>query len=59
MPCQLEIWNATTKSSNPTRSVDTNDLIKAVQKNKARQQRKQSLANCSFEDEEFKQILDS
>eukprot|EP00957_Ditylum_brightwellii_P189434 14418576-Ditylum_brightwellii.AAC.1 len=32
MPCQLEVWNVTTKSSNPTRSVDVNNLIKAVRK---------------------------
>eukprot|EP00957_Ditylum_brightwellii_P056034 4246581-Ditylum_brightwellii.AAC.1 len=58
MPCQLELWIVTTNSGNPTRSVDVNDLIKAVRKKEVRQLGKKSLADCAFEDEEFTQILD-
>eukprot|EP00957_Ditylum_brightwellii_P160005 12180154-Ditylum_brightwellii.AAC.1 len=53
MPCQLEVWNVTTNSGNPTRPVDVNNLIKAVGKKEVIQLRKKSLANCAFEDEEF------
>eukprot|EP00957_Ditylum_brightwellii_P173337 13197548-Ditylum_brightwellii.AAC.1 len=51
MPCHLKVWNVTSKSGNPTRSVDVNDLIKDVRKKEV------SLADCTFEDEEFRQML--
>jgi len=57
MPHRLIHWNFETQSGNPTKSIDVNDLIKAVIRKETRQLGKKSQARRPFEKEEFIQVV--
>ena len=53
MPNKLMPWNAITREGNPTRSIDVNDLIKAVKKKEVLKQGTPSNADRPLEEQEF------
>ena len=57
MPNRLTAWNALIQVGNPTRSVEVNDLIKAVKKAEVRKQGKPSSARRALQKSEFYQLL--
>lgn len=57
MPNRLQAWNSISRTGNPTRSTDVNDLIKAVKKKEVRRLGKPTSADRQLEKEEFDQAI--
>jgi hypothetical protein len=57
MPNKLMAWNALAQTGNPTRSVEVNELIKAVKKAELRKQGNSSSARQSLEQSKYRGML--
>jgi hypothetical protein len=57
MPNKLMPWNAISREGNPTRSIDMNDLIKALLKKEVWKQGTPSNADRPLEEQEFNQLI--
>ena len=57
MPSRLLPWNEQSRSGNPTKSVQVNDLIKAIKKKEVRKQGKASQARRPMKMEEFVALI--
>ena len=57
MPNKLAGWNVETRSGNPTRSVEINELIKTVKKKEVRKEGKASSARRPMEQSEFRELI--
>jgi hypothetical protein len=58
MPNRLMSWNVLSNVGNPTKSIEINDLIKAVKKKEVRKQGKASSARRPLQHEEYQSMLD-
>jgi hypothetical protein len=57
MPNRLMSWNVLTNVGNPTKSIEINDLIKAIKKKEVRKQGKASTARRPLQHDEFQSML--
>jgi hypothetical protein len=57
MPNRLMSWNVLGNVGNPTKSVEINNLIKAVKKKEVRKQSKASSARCPLQHDEYQSML--
>ena len=57
MPNKLTTWNAISREGNPTRSIDMNELIKALMKKEVWKQGTPSNADRPLEEQEFNQLI--
>ena len=53
MPNRLIRWNSQTRTVNPTRSINANDLIKCIKKKEVRKEGRKSSAHRAMNIEEF------
>ena len=57
MPNRLMSWNILTNVGNPTKSIEINDLIKAVKKKEVRKQGRASTVRRPLQHDEFQSML--
>ena len=58
MPNRLMPWNSQTRSGNPTRSIEVNDLIKLIKKKEVRKEGRKSAARRAMNIDEFGALVE-